>query len=631
MKSNFWRVEYEPFVAACSGVSGTDKQKLKKMIADLGGHLVSEWTKDCTLLVMKEVNVTAKVIGSLVSCRHIVTPNYVEKYLSAVTENASLLPDVTSFFPPVVERAINQDKSLFTLKEERRNIFNGKIFVFLSEKQHKRLRSVIELAGGTVVLYSQGNCDQSTLQESQTCVMQSEVSDLTQTPGSVTKEVEAILERKNLRMIAEAELGLAVLTISTSVYCNPTVAKEGVKLINCMKESQFINPTTQRVLVSDTQSSEMPENRTDHPTLGTHHPQRTSSKVGVSRKSEINLQQPESLSAERQQKLEVRVKKESFVTKSFVPDTEASDASVVPPDTLDKSRKSMKRPLPSEETARLSVVESSIEGQSRKKVKVESFDDEVPVTKIKEEPGDPGIVQPSDMGNSTAGQRVVAVKRELSAERIHIQDSEIDNCAGEIRSDMQDIGDSQSQQVDSESSQSQWRQKKRRRRLMSENDDDDDEESNQTEREKGPKETKTNGMSEVLQPLPGFISKDNPPEDSIKRENITSDPELRHHLVIVKTASLVVHQPVISNSVKANGSSDRNIKNFKKFKKSSYAGQSILPKIIGGSDLAVHHSMPSQASQEMFLADVQKKSDIDRAEALADELFSVEPKVKRMR
>lgn len=56
-----YSVEYDPLVVACSGLTGKEKQDLKKKVSQLGGHFVSEWTKECTLLVMREINVTAKV------------------------------------------------------------------------------------------------------------------------------------------------------------------------------------------------------------------------------------------------------------------------------------------------------------------------------------------------------------------------------------------------------------------------------------------------------------------------------------------------------------------------------------------------------------------------------------------
>ena len=55
------RALYEPYILTTSCISGPFKKSVKVMVAKLGGHAISEWRKECQLLVMSNLNVTVKV------------------------------------------------------------------------------------------------------------------------------------------------------------------------------------------------------------------------------------------------------------------------------------------------------------------------------------------------------------------------------------------------------------------------------------------------------------------------------------------------------------------------------------------------------------------------------------------
>ncbi|XP_071816540.1 nibrin-like [Apostichopus japonicus] len=633
LNSNSWRVDYEPMVVACSGVPGRDKQELKRQVSKLGGHILSEWTKDCTLLVMREINVTAKVVGALVTCRSIVTPSYVSECLEALSVEGGSPPDPKRFLPPVVERAINQDESLFEMKLERKTMLQGKTFVFLSQKQHKRLCSVIELAGGMTLLYSPDTCKPTLLQDQHTCVLQSELTDHTQAPAAVTQEVENILKRKQLRLIGEAELGLAVLTASTSVYCNPSIAKEGVKLVNCMKDSQFINISTQKVLVTDTQAPE-----TSHAITSAG--QRGQGKAEtVQPKFEIPMQRTLSLSNRKDVKGEGTLMAGSLNSKSIVSETDDSEDPFA--ESARAKRRAIKRLL-SPEVAVASSSKSVEESTAKKRIKVEEPSEEASVpsargTVIATDAQE--AVRPVSAGGETAAHPPVKIKEEPQEiagghvdtngnHRVAVKRDVTEIVTNDAPGDVVEEVGSQSLGGDSESSQSQWRKNKRRRRLLSEEEDNGHDA--RVVDESSVSEVSVGGEATTLPSLPGFISKKRRPGALVKEEEgFVFEPDLPKQLVVMEIVSLIVSKPAAKNP----GKKSRNghpVKNYKNFKKSSYAGQRILPQIIGGSDLVVHHHMQSQASQDMFLGD-SRSSDIDRAEALADELFSVEPRGRRGR
>ena len=62
--NNVWiycSATYEPFIITTSCLNNPSKKETKALIGQLGGHVVSEWRKDCTYLVMSSLSVTVKV------------------------------------------------------------------------------------------------------------------------------------------------------------------------------------------------------------------------------------------------------------------------------------------------------------------------------------------------------------------------------------------------------------------------------------------------------------------------------------------------------------------------------------------------------------------------------------------
>ncbi|CAG2220422.1 NBN [Mytilus edulis] len=79
--SSTFTLVYEPFIISSSCLDPASKKKVREWICILGGHMVNDWKKECTLLVMNNVSVTIKVVCALLSLKNIVTPVYLEKSL----------------------------------------------------------------------------------------------------------------------------------------------------------------------------------------------------------------------------------------------------------------------------------------------------------------------------------------------------------------------------------------------------------------------------------------------------------------------------------------------------------------------------------------------------------------------
>ena len=57
----FFRAVYEPFIVATSTLDVASKRNIRPWIVKLGGHIVSEWTRHCSLLIMNKLTITIKV------------------------------------------------------------------------------------------------------------------------------------------------------------------------------------------------------------------------------------------------------------------------------------------------------------------------------------------------------------------------------------------------------------------------------------------------------------------------------------------------------------------------------------------------------------------------------------------
>nr|XP_007999234.2 nibrin isoform X2 [Chlorocebus sabaeus] len=219
-----FRVEYEPLVACSSCLDVSGKTALNQAVLQLGGFTVNNWTEECTHLVMVSVKVTIKTICALICGRPIVKPEYFTEFLKAV-QSKKQPPQIESFYPPLDEPSIGSKNVDLSGRQERKQIFKGKTFIFLSAKQHKKLSSAVVFGGGEARLITEENEEHNLFLAPETCVVDTGITNSqTLIPDSQKKWIQSImdmLQRQGLRPIPEAEIGLAVIFITTKNYCDP--------------------------------------------------------------------------------------------------------------------------------------------------------------------------------------------------------------------------------------------------------------------------------------------------------------------------------------------------------------------------------------------------------------------------
>ncbi|XP_051054565.1 nibrin [Phodopus roborovskii] len=220
-----FRVEYEPLVVCSSCLDVSGKTVLNQAVLQLGGLTVNNWTEECTHLIMSSVKVTIKTICALICGRPIVKPEYFSEFLKAV-ESKKQPPETESFYPPIDEPAIGNKSVDLSGRQERRQIFKGKTFVFLNAKQHKKLSSAIVFGGGEARLITEENEEEESFFSAPgTCVVDIGITNtqiiITDSQKTWIHLIMDILQRHGLRPIPEAEIGLAVIFMTTENYCNP--------------------------------------------------------------------------------------------------------------------------------------------------------------------------------------------------------------------------------------------------------------------------------------------------------------------------------------------------------------------------------------------------------------------------
>ncbi|KAF4798010.1 Nibrin [Turdus rufiventris] len=202
-----FRVEYEPLVVCSSCLDVAQKNALNQAIHQLGGLVVNEWTKECTHLVMMSVKVTVKTICALICARPIIKPEFFSELIRAI-QSRQQLPNHESFYPPVDEPSIGTENLDLSEHHERKKIFSGKTFIFLTAKQHKKLGPAVTLGGGEAKLMTEGRKEMPLLLSPGVCVVDGGLTN-SQVSGSDsmtnrTDSILTVLERCSIVLLYSA-------------------------------------------------------------------------------------------------------------------------------------------------------------------------------------------------------------------------------------------------------------------------------------------------------------------------------------------------------------------------------------------------------------------------------------------
>ncbi|XP_013917592.1 PREDICTED: nibrin [Thamnophis sirtalis] len=647
-----YRVEYEPLVVCSSCLDVSQKNILNKNILQLGGHVVNEWNEECTHLVMVLVKVTVKTICALICGRPIMKPEYFDELIKAIQAKQTLpLPE--RFFPRIGEPSIESENIDLTKCPRRRTIFRGKLFMFLTAKQHAKLSSAIKLGGGEARLLTDKTEDTAVLITSNTCVIEVGSTNSQPSLSILDKKwidnITAALQRKNYRTISEAEIGLAVIFASTEKYCNPQISPSGdiktATLASQLSQSQSVAveettmPSNQEdisAFVADTEMDEVMD------TLLMELSQDEKKPVTQSQDIMTVRETPEGTGSVNRERILPQLKK-----------THGADFASLACLSSEISSHSRNR---EEDSQQLNSIKNYFQTTVKKRERNEEL--ETPLSKhakmdkkssqvSHQTPSVPFLLRENNV-DSQKGQRAATQG---------VSDSNLDSRKSSI------VENNKLKQTGMKSILLEMPASKKRKKIedpvedeaslelvfasqeldLEENIGEQDAKNTQNAKKKVKLDLKETTLrnTETKIEATRFLGKNEEslPAETQKEEIKEEPPEpnpgkcgdvssyLPNKLLLMEFRSLVVTQP---RKISPQANSDYgHLSNFKKFKKIAYPGAGRLPNIIGGSDLIAHHARRNPDMEDWLRQEMEEQNCQTREESLADDLFRYDPRIKR--
>ncbi|NWV95149.1 NBN protein, partial [Machaerirhynchus nigripectus] len=663
-----FRVEYEPLVVCSSCLDVAQKTALNQAIQQLGGLVVNEWTEECTHLVMVSVKVTVKTICALICARPIIKPEFFSELIRAI-QSRQQLPNHGSFYPPIDEPSIGTENLDLSEHHERKKIFSGKTFVFLTAKQHKKLGPAVILGGGEVKLMTEGRKEMPLLLSPEVCVVDVGLTN-SQISGSDpmrnwTDSILTVLESKNLRAVPEAEIGLAVIFMSTEKYCNPQKQPASKAVPESSPASAVVGRAVSQGLAVD---------ETIMPTAA------DSSTLYIADTEEQTCMEIENTSQMHRQG-KMAFQETTAIQKNSSTSGSVNAGASIPRGNRPSGLSQRSQPVsPSKISEAGRPRENASRHQSnsitnyfqvaRKRERTEEEEEETSVPKLAklEERSLPlskctestassicnreakhqkknNILDPNpNFAVEDMGVKLMRESVKLRNDKTDTKTTSSENHAPEKRKELDDTSeDTEALEIvfsgdldweDQMADHDQEAQGNRRKKQCLEAKGSRIQEVNVNLREEN-KILKEEEFGSVLtSEMKSSIKQESPVlvrSQLINHSKLQDDSSnLPSRLLLTEFRSLVVSHPR-QNSRLTGNTSYGGKKNFKMFKKVTYPGAGQLPHIIGGSDLIAHHAQKNSELEDWLRQEMEEQNRYAREESLADDLFRYDPTVKRRR
>ncbi|KAI1243496.1 hypothetical protein IHE44_0001122 [Lamprotornis superbus] len=644
-----FRVEYEPLVVCSSCLDVAQKNALNQAIQQLGGLVVNEWTKECTHLVMVSVKVTVKTICALICARPIIKPEFFSELIRAI-QSRQQLPSHESFYPPVDEPSIGTENLDLSEHHERKKIFSGKTFVFLTAKQHKKLGPAVTLGGGEVKLMTEGRKEMPLLLSPEVCVVDVGLTN-SQASGSVsitnwTDSILTVLESKNLRAIPEAEIGLAVIFMSTEKYCNPqkqpaskavpessASAVKGRAISQSLAVDETIMPPaadSSTLCIADTEEQTCMEiENTSQGTTAVKKNSGTSGSVNAG----TSVPGGSRTSGFSQRSQPVSPSKSSGSDKPCVSASRHQSNSIT-----NYFQVSRKRERAEEEETSASKLAKLEERSSPLPKCTESTTSSICNSEAKQHQKRNNILDPNPNFAEDVGVKLMRESVKLTSDRTDTKTISSESHAPKKRKELDDLSeDTEALEIVFGSGDVDWedqmadhdqeaQRNKRKKPLEAKGSRIQEVNVNQQEENKVLKEEELGSV--LASEMKNNIKQESRDLNHSKLEDDSSD--LPSRLLLTEFRSLVVSHPRQNSHLPGNTSYGGK-KNFKMFRKVAYPGAGQLPCIIGGSDLIAYNAKKNSELEDWLRQELEEQDRRAREESLADDLFRYDPNVKRRR
>lgn len=135
-----------------SNLKKVDKRAVVDNVVALNGTVLDTWKADCSILVIKEIMLTPKVLICIIWGIPIVTPKYFTDFLKNVKENRPP-PDIENYKPPCGETVLPQKSVNLDYNPKRKTLFANKVFVFSNKAIWNQMTDLIQAAGKETLTY----------------------------------------------------------------------------------------------------------------------------------------------------------------------------------------------------------------------------------------------------------------------------------------------------------------------------------------------------------------------------------------------------------------------------------------------------------------------------------------------
>ncbi|NWZ93014.1 NBN protein, partial [Nesospiza acunhae] len=642
-----FRVEYEPLIVCSSCLDVAQKNALNQAIQQLGGLVVNEWTKECTHLVMVSVKVTVKTICALICARPIIKPEFFSELIRAV-QSRQQLPNHVSFYPPVDEPSIGSENLDLSEHHERKKIFSGKTFVFLTAKQHKKLGPAVVLGGGEVKLLTEGRKEMPLLLSPEVCVVDVGLAN-SQLSGSdsMTNWTDSILtdlESKNLRAIPEAEIGLAVIFMSTEKYCNPqkqpaskavpessASAVVGRAISQSLAVDEPIMPAaadSSTLYIADTEEQTCMEIEN---TSQVHRQRKmafqdTTGKKSSGTSGSVNA----GTSIPRGNRTSGFSQRSQPVSPSKIPEAgKPRESASCHPNSITNYFQVSRKRAEEEETSVPKIAKLEERSSPLPKNPTESTTSLICNSEAKQHQKKNNILDPNPNFAEDGGMKPMRESVKLTSDRTDAKTTSGENHAPKKRKELDDLSeDTEALEIVFGSGDIDWedqmadhdqeaqRSKRKKRCLEAKGSKIPEVTVNQQEENKVIKEEELGSV--LASEMKSNIKQESPVLNHSKLQDDCSN--LPSRLLLTEFRSLVVSHSRQNSHLPGNNSYGGK-KNFKMFKKVGYPGAGQLPHIIGGSDLIAHHAKKNSELEDWLRQEMEEQKRHAREESLADDLF----------
>jgi nibrin len=153
--NNEWVAHKLKYKTVISMLDTEKRVKLTKILNELKVPIASEFDSSCSHLTMPvNTSVSHKLLQALTLCKPVVNPKFWVAFQEA-RENNLPIPKYIDYLPKVKEETfITPDSVSLALNENRRTVFNGKTFIFISSSQLEIYENIIKNGGGKCVAMS---------------------------------------------------------------------------------------------------------------------------------------------------------------------------------------------------------------------------------------------------------------------------------------------------------------------------------------------------------------------------------------------------------------------------------------------------------------------------------------------